>query len=264
MSEGTLSPAARGVMCILVCVSASIARTHGGVASAEEAQTPTTTLQYEQALDAAVDEYERGNYQEAREHFRAAHELYPNARTLRGIGKVEFELRNYGEAVRFLSDALAANERALSEPLRHEVEALLERARAYVGDVHVQVQPGSATVIVDGVTVASGPQAELNLLVGDHVLEFRALGRLPERRQISVRGRDQIAVQVTLNALESEHTSANPAAPRSDAKPLYKKPWLWVATGVAAAGVVVAAVLATRDHEGRPSGGTSGLVLGNP
>ncbi|MET0284800.1 MAG: tetratricopeptide repeat protein [Polyangiales bacterium] len=256
MGEGIRS-AARSVVWMLACVV--------WLGHAHADSVDTMTPEYDRAIDAAIDEHERGNYAEAREHFREAHELYPNARTLRGLGKVEFELRNYGEAVRFLSEALESRERPLAEPLRVEVEHLLERASAYVGEVHVQVQPGSATVIVDGVTVANGPQAELNLLVGDHLLEFRALGRLPERRQISVRGREQLAVHVTLSAVEAERASPPPPqAPRSDAPPLLKRPWLWVGTAVAAAGVTLAVIFATRDRTEGASGGTSGLVLGSP
>lgn len=230
---------------------------------------PTKTVSdpppdYERAIDQAVDEHERGNFEEAREHFREAHELYPNARTLRGLGMVEFELRNYGESAKFLTGALNEQTRALDAELRHEVEVLLDRARAYVGEVRVAVEPGTATVSVDGVPVASGPNAALNLLVGDHLLEFRASGRMPERRQISVRGRDQITIQVVLAAPESSaHTM--PTERRADEAPTYKKWWVWTAAGVLVAGATTAIVVAaTRDRTAPISGGTSGVVLTNP
>jgi hypothetical protein len=220
------------------------------------------------AIDRAVDEHERGHFEEAREHFRHAHELYPNARTLRGLGKVEFELRNYGESVKLLQAALSAQERPLSAELRAEVQTLLERARAYVGEVHVEVQPGTATVSVDGVTVASGPQAALNLLVGDHLLEFRASGRLPQRRQISVRGREQINVQVVLAPPDAGVlTVFRPTAERPSAQtPTYKKWWVWSAVGVVAAGAGTAVAVSTlrnRSNHSTP-GGTSRVVLMNP
>jgi hypothetical protein len=225
---------------------------------------------YDLAIDRAVDEHERGHFEEAREHFREAHELYPNARTLRGLGKVEFELRNYGESAKFLQAALSEQTRPLGAELRAEVETLLERARAYVGEVHVAVQPGTATVSVDGVTGASGPEAALNPLVGDHVLEFRASGRLPERRQISVRGRDQINVQVVLTPPDNGAPASAawlPVERRPEQTPTYKKWWVWTAVGVAVAGaataVAVAAVRA-RSNDTRLSGGTSGVVIPNP
>ncbi|MET0340172.1 MAG: hypothetical protein ABW252_04190 [Polyangiales bacterium] len=224
--------------------------------------------EYDRTIDRALDEHERGHFQEAREHFRRAHELMPSARTLRGLGKVEFELRNYGEAVQRLSAALASDVKPLGPDLREEVEHLLERARAYVGEVHVAVQPHTASVSVDGVTVASGPTAALALLVGDHILEFRASGRLPERRHIHVRGGEQVTVQVVLAAPELH--AAAPASfageRRPSATPAYKKWWVWTLTGVALAGVATGiAVAATRDDPTpRRSATTSGITLRNP
>jgi len=219
---------------------------------------------YEQAIDEAVDEHKRGHFEEAREHFREAHELFPNARTLRGLGKVEFELRNYGESVKFLEAALASEVRPLTQELRNEVETLLERARAYVGEVHVNVEPGTATVSVDGVTMATGPQVELDLLVGDHVLEFRASGHLPERRQVRVHGREHLRIRVVLNVPE-DSARAGPTMPpdatRVEVEPRRRKWWLWTAVGVVAVGSAVAVALAvtrSRDEEG---GGSSGLTL---
>ncbi len=222
---------------------------------------------YDEAIDRAVDEYERGHFEEAREHFRTAHQIFPNARTLRGLGKVEFELRNYGESVKFLTAALASSVRPLSPDLRDEVRTLLRRARAYVGEVHVDVQPGSATVSVDGITVATGPQAALALQVGDHVLEFRAAGRLPERRQVRVHGGDQLNVQVVLPSPEA--TTDHHLAPERDtaSPPAYKKWWVWTAAAVLAAGATTAAVLATRGRDPKtrsPAPGSSPWIVVNP
>jgi len=223
---------------------------------------------YERAIAQAVDEHERGHFEEAREHFREAHALQPSARTLRGLGKVEFELRNYGESVHCLEAALASEVKGLPPDLREEVAHLLERARAYVGEVHVDVQPGSASVSVDGVSVASGPQASLSLQIGSHLLEFQADGRRPERRFVTVRGREQVNIQVVLNPLESEHalraSSAHEVA-RQDS--LRKKAWLWTAAGAVVVAAAVGIGLAVRNHNQEPSdpyGGSTGFALRNP
>lgn len=235
-----------------------------GDAGAVEAM-PALPQAYEHAIALAVDEHERGNFEEAREHFREAHELYPNARTLRGLGKVEFELRNYGESVKFLSAALASDVRPLGAELRGEVEVLLERARAYVGEVHVNVEPGSATVSVDGVAVASGPQAALDLLVGEHLLEFRASGHLSERRRIHVRGHDTINIQVVLAAPDTSVSLRTVSSERPPGtQPLYKKWWLWTAVGVAAGATVTAVALATRNTQTRHPPAAGAWTAVNP
>src|SRR3954468_5859705 len=70
------------------------------------AQDPAETPQYRSLLEEAVAEYDARRYEEARALFRRAHDLSPNARTMRGIGMASFELREYVEALRALEGAL--------------------------------------------------------------------------------------------------------------------------------------------------------------
>lgn len=210
---------------------------------------------YEAEIDLALHEYALRNYQEARVHLAQAHRIFPNARTLRGLGNVEFELRNYGEAVQYLRAALGSDVRPLDPELRAETEKILRRAAAYVGEVHVEIQPNTATVMVDGTTIASGPSTSLALMVGDHVLEFHALGRISERRVVRVVGGEQASLRIVLELADS------PGAPHSgrpqpftqdqgegrtrDA-PLYKKWWLWTAVGAVVAATAVGLALGLR------------------
>jgi tetratricopeptide (TPR) repeat protein len=243
-----------------------------GATSPIQAPPSATDLElaakYEHAIAQAVDEHERGNFAEAREHFREAHALEPSARTLRGLGMVEFELRNYGESVHFLEAALASETKTLPPDLHEEVARLLERARAYVGEIHVDVQPGSASVSVDGVSVASGPQASLSLQIGSHLLEFRADGRRPERRFVTVRGREQINIQVVLNPLENEHALQAIASQQvAHQDSLRRKAWIWTAAGavVVAAAVGIGVAVRNKNHEpSAPYGGSTGFALRNP
>jgi hypothetical protein len=224
---------------------------------------------YAELIDAAIREHELSHFQEARELLLKAHALFPNARTLRGLGKVEYELRNYGHAVTHLERALASPVRALDPRLRAEVEELLLRARAYVGEVHVAVEPSTASVIVDGVTVASGPQASFSLMVGDHLIEFHAAGHFPERRSVRIKGGEQTNIQVVLNAPNegSERTAATGTKKQDTSKQaVTRKRWLaWTLSiaAVATTGLVLGLALRDDDPE-RSAGGSSGVVLRNP
>jgi|GEM_PF-6108879 len=228
---------------------------------------------YAREIDVALMEYERGNFEEAREHLRAAHEAYPNARTYRGLGKAEFELRNYGESVKMLEAALSSQVKPLDDSLRAEVESILARARAYVGEVHVNVEPGSATVMVDGVVMASGPDAALALVVGDHMLEFRASGHLPERRAIRVKGGESMTVRVVLpspsdpNGAGRTVLSLQPERAHEADGNTRRRRWIWASVGtLIVGGIVTGAVLATRSHHGggQVGGGTTGVIIDNP
>jgi hypothetical protein len=228
-----------------------------GTSAGEQAAQamPDTPVEYEAAINQAVDEHERGNFEEAREHFRKAHAVFPNARTLRGLGKVEFELRNYQQAASFLDAALASQVRPLTPDLRTEVEQLRERAQAYIGVVHIDTVPETTVISLDGVAVANGPSAELTLGVGVHLIEFQAAGRLPQRREVRVNGREQIALSVTLLTPELPASSLldDPSERKPSAPPVYRKWWVWTIAGAAVAGAVTAVALTARRDPGAPA-----------
>ena len=231
------------------------------------AQKPSQDEPYEDAIRLALSEFDAGNFAEAREHFRKAHSLDPNARTLRALGLVEFELRNYGEAANFFEQSLKSAIKPLNDKQRADTEKLLERTRGYLGTVHLATTPAQATIVVDGATVELGPSGTLVLEVGEHVFEFHADGHLPAKQRVSIKGGQTETLRVTLRhaldpisvAQAAEGEGSGAATPASGAsrvdKPLYKKWWVWTATGVAVvAGVVTTAVLVTRDGKTESEG----------
>lgn len=193
--------------------------------------------EYKQLIDGALKEYGLRHFERARDLMRRAHAIEPNARTLRGLGKIEFELRNYGESVKYLSEALASQVKPLSEPLRQETLALLERANAYVGRLHVLVDPHTASVMVDGVTVGSGPRVELALNDGVHVLELHALGRISYRNPITVERGKQESVHVVLEPIAVDEPRAASSDHHDDGRSRRSKIILWTCVGVAVAAV---------------------------
>jgi tetratricopeptide (TPR) repeat protein len=207
--------------------------------------------EYDAEVSAALDDHEAGRFEAAREHFFRAHAVFPNARTLRGLGKVEFELGHYVEAFQYLQGALKSQVRTLPSELRSEVETLLERCRDFVGELALDVKPDSAQIAVDGITLATGPHAELVLAEGDHVLELRATGRLTERRQLAMHARDHLQLAVALSEVPVPAAVVHaPAAPVKHDVPARRKWWVWTVSGVALVGTATAAVLlATRERE---------------
>jgi tetratricopeptide (TPR) repeat protein len=119
-------------------------------ASAQKESAPPAG--YSQLVERALSEFDAQNYFEARSLFTRAHALYPNARTLRGLGVVEFALRNCEVAADYLARALSSNERPLSGELRATTEKSLTQSRDYLAHVAVTVTPADAAarVLVDG------------------------------------------------------------------------------------------------------------------
>ena len=119
-------------------------------AAAEEATDPKREAEYQQVVADALDEYERGSWEEAAALFRRAHELVPSARTLRGMGLAVFEARRYAESIHYLRDALVDTRRPLNGKQRSEVEATLQRAKLFVGSLRLSVVPADAQVLING------------------------------------------------------------------------------------------------------------------
>lgn len=140
---------------------------------------------YHDLVRQALEESNAGRWEEARVLFRQAHEVYPNARTERGIGMVAFELRDYVDAIRHLAAALENERRPLTETQRTEVTALIERSSRFVGTYDLSAVPQGAVIIVDGHQVDTDGNT-LRLAVGQH--ELRVRGEREWTGQWRVRG----------------------------------------------------------------------------
>lgn len=156
---------------------------------------------YRTLVSEAIAEFDAGRYQESRALFMQAHQLFPNARTLRGLGMTEFELRNYAECIRNLDAALASQVRPLEGTLRDETERLLTRARAFVARISLTLSPPGARVAVDGIPVQVGAGQALLLSVGEHVLDVQADGYAAERRVLSLKSSGDQALTIQLRSL---------------------------------------------------------------
>src|SRR3954452_13107151 len=83
----------RGFLLVLcVCCLAAWRSPSGARADARQ------DAAYEAAIAEAVAHFSAAHWSEARALFLRAHEIKPSARTLRGLGVVEFELGHYAEA----------------------------------------------------------------------------------------------------------------------------------------------------------------------
>ncbi|HEX6246114.1 MAG TPA: hypothetical protein VFZ61_34560 [Polyangiales bacterium] len=214
---------------------------------------------YRQTVQEAVREFEAQHYAEARALFASAHALYPNARTERGLGFTEFELRNYAESIAHLEAALDSSVKPLTDELRGETEQLLSRARAFVGKVTVELKPRGSFLSIDGLRVELQAGKALTLHAGEHVLEAQAPGFVVERRRLSIQGGEEQRVSI---ALVPQPQAARDPKDRS----WYKSPWLWAGVGVVVAGAATATgvVLSRPDSEPAPYGGSANGVLSGP
>ena len=203
---------------------------------------------YGELIGRAVREFDAGNFEEARALFSRAHATYPNARTHRGLGFVEFELRNYGESIKQLEAALSSQVKPLTEELRRDTRDVLERAKGFVGRVLIVATPEPNRILVDGVPAGPAEKDALVLRVGDHVIELSLSGYAAERRRVSLKGGEEHTLRVEFSKLGEESAASHTARPASvippETKRWYRSPWLWGTLGAVVAGSAVATAFA--------------------
>lgn len=222
---------------------------------------------YRDAVDRAVLEFAAGHFEESRSLFARAHALFANARTLRGLGMAEFELRHYVTALEHLEAALTHQTKPLDEELRKDTQRLIAQAHDYVGRYQLEVIPSLTRLTLDGAPHAL-PATALVLAMGEHVLEVEAGDQASERRRLKVGGGENQTLRfVFAKPAVSKETSTvtSPVDEPKSTRRWYKSPWLWTAVGVAAAGLAVgiAVPLSQRDADAAYHG-TSNVGLKGP
>jgi hypothetical protein len=210
-------------------------------ASGAAAQDTDEPAGYRELVQQAVEEYGSQNYVEARSLFARAHRVYPNARTLRGLGVVAFDLHTYAECVKFLDSALASHVRALSGDLRRQTEELLQRARGFVAVVTLEVRPSSAHVLVDGAPLERSGSGPITLDLGQHQLMFRAPGYVSQERRLAVEGGEQLEIAISLAQGAEDEAGQRAVTPLVSGQPSSLQPWKRAALGTSVAAIALTA-----------------------
>jgi tetratricopeptide (TPR) repeat protein len=193
-------------------LSVLVAANQAFAAPAAGAPDPGETSQYRAMLEEAVAEYDAHRYEEARALFRRAHEISPNARTLRGIGMASFELREYIEALRSLEASLVDQRRALTATQKTQVEALIERTRAFVGRFFLKLSPKETLVRVDGAPATIESDGSLLLSFGRHALTAEAPASISETREVNVIGGERQELKFALRPEPTPPVSVKPGS----------------------------------------------------
>lgn len=169
---------------------------------------------YQGTIDAAVEEYASGNWEEALALFRQAHAVRPSARTLRGMGMASFETRRYADAIRYLAASATETARPLTQKQQHEVELLLARARAFVSGLTIVIRPADATVAVDGNQINGDMRREVLLDAGEHQLVANARGYESSVRSVQLAPGAEATLEIELSPRREAATSEDVIAPQ--------------------------------------------------
>jgi hypothetical protein len=177
---------------------------------------PEPPAEYRELIDNALAESAAGRFQEAGALFRKANAVYPNARALRGIGMVAYELRDYVDAAHHLRLALSDPRRPLERKQRAEVKRLLDSALTFVASYELSALPANTSILVDSKPAQPENDGTLLLGLGEHDVEVRSGPRVANG-QLVVRGGEHGPLPIVL---PSEPEPVEPAATPELAAPV--------------------------------------------
>jgi tetratricopeptide (TPR) repeat protein len=207
---------------------------HSALARAQTAEAPAElgppSTRIEEARERqrrARDLFANGSYDAALAEFEAVYGALEGHRlrhvVLLDVGQCHLRLGRFDMALRYYRRFLI--EAPVDATERATVEADITRLEATLATVRVSANVPGAEVWVDNRRVGSSP-GELLLPAGSHLVELRASGHLPSRREVQVAGR----ARVTLPPFRLESV-----APRRGLTPLV----FWSTAGAAVALAVV-------------------------
>ena len=226
-------------------------------AQANDAEAQSAETQYRAHIQRALQEYGLGHWSEARAFFVRAHEITPNARTLRGMGLASYEMRDYVAAIRYLQEARSDQRQPLSDTMRTEAERQIEEAQSFIAHCILSVEPPDASIKIDGEPANVDADGTLMINPGDRELSLEADGYEPVKRTLTVNGGDRPKLHYALRRIEptplavTRNSSLPPSAAvsssteRADAPGFFSLTPLKVVGLALAGGAVVAAGVGT-------------------
>jgi hypothetical protein len=229
------------------------------------ADTPESDAKYAKLVADAVSAFDSGKYRESRALLADAHQMRPNARTLRGMGLAAFEDGRYSLAVLDLEGSLAETRQPMSGTQRKEVEQLRSQADALTARYNVHGLPPDGVLRVDGEEPVWDTKRLLLIDQGTHTVTLTV--NAGEIRSWSVRAQGGTTSDFDLGpppsaaVLASEDSEApapslieppaSPAAPASEPTPTgISNTWAYAAfAGGAVTGTLAIWQWGTRESE---------------
>lgn len=215
------------------------------MASASHAQAGSgnNTAKAREAYARGQQLFRQGDFVAAQASFQDAYRAVPNPIVLLSIAECQVRTEHFGDAVTSLNQYLTERPTA---PDKAQVEAQIAKLKEKPGFLEVTSTPSGARVLVDGVDSGKVTPAELGLGAGEHTIALELEGYVRVESKVAVEIGSRQPVNATLEALPPppEPVAAAPVETQTDTNDKKRVDTaLWVATGVAGAGLVVGSIL---------------------
>ncbi|MBN1612787.1 MAG: PEGA domain-containing protein [Polyangiaceae bacterium] len=179
-------------------------------------------------FEAGVSAFEHRRYAEAGEQFEAAYRAAPAYAVLFNIGQVNVILGRSVQAVAAFEKYLAEGGSAIPAGRRAQVEQELERQRARIGSLALEVEPEGAQLRIDGRVIGQSPTPEpVRLASGRHVIETSLAGYVTDVREVEIAPGSAATLAIGLAPAAAAQspapvppsTAISEAGPATDARP---------------------------------------------
>jgi hypothetical protein len=243
---------------------------------------PGTREDAEILLRAGNALHDRGNYRGALSNYYEARRIFPSYKIDFNIGVTLMAMGRLIQAAQQFERFLLTARKVAEPAMKRAAQRRLDRLRSRLGSVVVVCPVPGAVVAVEGAEVGRTPlEGRLYLRPGTYAITVTAEGRRPFHQQLTlgngslltlfVPWREGAAPSQTVPAYnarpqpprDTAPAIAAPApapAPEQGARPFYKRWWFWTAVGAVVAGGVTAAVVVSRQPDGREPRGELGTI----
>jgi hypothetical protein len=155
-------------------------------------------------FDRGLELIEENAYEAAAVEFERAYELSHDDTVLYDLGMAYVAAGRPVEAAaalsRYLDTARGPLPAAETQRLKHE----LQRQRARIGNLAVEIEPNGALIKVDGREVGRAPlSSPIPLASGNHILEIAHSGYEGTARTISIAGQENLTLRVALERTDT-------------------------------------------------------------
>jgi hypothetical protein len=145
--------------------------------------------------------YGQAEYVLALIEFERAYELVPNYKVLYNIGQVRIQLSRYAKAREALEAYLEQGGDQISQERRQQVQADLQMLAERTARLSIVTTEPGAEIVMDGDSVGTSPLSEPLLVdAGEHNVEVRKSGFETWTGRVTLAGRDERSLPVTLVA----------------------------------------------------------------
>lgn len=260
---------ARTLYCLVAAYNIGLAS--AAYAQAEPEKTPQdvekviASDEYKELVKEGMLKYTRGFWPEARAYFLKAHQLAPNARTLRGLALVSYDSRHYVDAIDFAEQSLAHSVHPVADKMAEDLKQLVSQAQNLIGHAQLVTTPSAAELRVDGALVARRADGSIWLDPGEHELSVSAPGYFAETRRLHAEAERPVRVEIVLksSAVTPVQVAVRPAQAHSQERSALP----WVVVGIsgavaAAGGVMLALDQSSTDGKSSALTPLGGALLG--